>query len=83
MSSNSDIEVLKRNIREDILPYFSDEELESILSEKGNLKDASYYCLILKSEDTTLSVSGLDLKDTSSYFRRLASLYRGSNSKNL
>lgn len=72
--------LLKRNIREEAMPYFSDEELAAILDDNGgDVALASYRCLIIKSEDTTLSVSGLSLQDTSKYFLRLAARFRPSN----
>ena len=40
-----------------------------------DVEKASYECLILKSEQTGLTVSGLTTKDTSEYFKRLASNY--------
>jgi len=39
--------------------------------------------LLVKAEDTTLSISGISAADTSAYFRRLASKYRPSNSGTL
>lgn len=72
---------LKFNIRERQVPFFDDEELEVILSKHdGNVEDASYECLILKSEATGLNVTGLTTKDSSSYFRMLASQYVPNNS---
>ena len=38
---------------------------------------------LIKAEDTTLSVSGLNCADTSKYFRRLAQRYRQNNSGQL
>lgn len=75
------LETLKSNIRENDYPYFTDEELQEILdSNNGDIKKSSYYCLILKSESTGLQISGLTTKDTSNYFKRLASLYVTRNS---
>ena len=39
-----------------------------------------YELLILKSESSTISVSGLSTQDTSGYFKRLASKYKPFNS---
>lgn len=78
------IETLKRMkiiLREEACPFFSDEELIFYLNENDNdEKRALYQCLIVKSEDTTLSISGLQAADTSKYFRRLAQQYRTNNS---
>lgn len=72
---------LKLMIREKDCPFFTDEELGFYLEESsGDLNKAAYRCLILKSENTTLSVSGLQCADTSKYFRRLAQRYRTTNS---
>lgn len=78
----SEIERMKILLREKECPFFTDEELQFYLSEnKGKLNKALYQCFILKSEDTTLSVSGLSCADTSSYFRRLAQKYKPNNSR--
>lgn len=76
----SPVEELKIMIREKDCPFFSDEELEYYISKSSTLEDAAYKCLILKSEDTTLSVSGLNCADSSKYFLRLAQSYRKGNS---
>lgn len=75
---------MKIVLREESCPFFFDDELEFYYQEcGGNFNDAVYRCLILKSEDTTISVSGLSVPDTSKYFKRIASRYRRSNSGTL
>lgn len=77
----SNLDNLKLILREGDIPFFTDEQLEFYLSQnQGDVRDAAYQCLLIKAEDTTLSVSGLSTADTSKYFRRLASLYRPFNS---
>lgn len=72
---------LKTVLRERDIPFFSDEDLAFYLEKNGNDFDATAYeCLIVKSEDSTVQISGLTTADTSSYFRRLASRYRPYNS---
>lgn len=74
------IEELKIILREKDCPFFEDSELEYYLNTYKDFNTAAYYCFIIKSEDTTLSVSGLNCADTSKYFRRLAQRYRPNNS---
>lgn len=75
------LETLKLNIMEKQYPYFSDEELLQRLElNNGDVKQTSYECLIIKAESTGLSVSGLTTKDSSSYFKMLASKYVSTNS---
>ena len=75
------LEALKLNIMEKQYPYFSDEELLQRLElNNGDVKQTSYDCLIIKAESTGLSVSGLTTKDSSSYFKMLASKYVSTNS---
>lgn len=75
------LETLKLNIMEKQYPYFSDEELLQRLElNNGDVKQTSYDCLIIKAESTGLSVSGLTTKDSSSYFKMLASKYVTTNS---
>lgn len=72
---------LKIILREDDCPFFTDDELEFYFKKyNGDVNKTAYYCLVLKSEDTTLSVSGLNCADTSKYFRRIASNYKPNNS---
>lgn len=75
------LEALKLNIMEKQYPYFTDEELLQRLElNNGDVKQTSYDCLIIKAESTGLSVSGLTTKDSSSYFKMLASKYVSTNS---
>lgn len=75
------IEDLKVILREEDVPFFTDEELQMYLSENdGDYKSTAYQCLLIKAEDTTLTVSGMSAADSSKYFRRLASRYRPNNS---
>lgn len=77
----SDLDKLKLILREEDLPFFNDEQLNFHLSQNnGDLRATAYQCLLIKSEDTTLSISGLSTPDTGKYFRRLASYYRPSHS---
>lgn len=74
------LDELKMILREVDVPFFTDEELEYYYAKNGkSIEATAYQCLIIKSEDTTLSISGLSLSDSSNYFRRLAARYRPSN----
>ena len=78
------IQTLKIILREEDVPFFTDEELSFYLERNGGNVDATaYQCLCIKAEDTTLQVSGLSTADSSKYFRRLANMYRPSNSGTL
>ena len=75
------IERIKLEIRENQSPYFEDDEVKYYLEKNNNNIDATIYeMLIIKSEDSTISVSGLSTQDTSAYFKRLASRYKRFNS---
>lgn len=75
------IDKLKMVLRENDCPFFSDEELSFYYEENGhNFNNTVYQCLIIKSENTSLSISGMECADTSKYFRRLAQRYRTNNS---
>lgn len=72
---------IKTEIRESMSPYFDDGEIEYYFNRNGGDVDATIYeLLIVKSEDSTISISGLNTGDTSAYFKRLASRYRRYNS---
>uniref|UniRef100_A0AAU8AYC0 Uncharacterized protein n=1 Tax=Dulem virus 36 TaxID=3145754 RepID=A0AAU8AYC0_9CAUD len=76
----TDLQKLKFNVREHQVPYFTDEELEYLLELYGDVEKASYEALILKAENTGLDVSGITTKDSSSYFKMLASHFARTNS---
>lgn len=68
---------MRKILREDDVPFFTDNDLQFYINENGgDVNAAIYQCLIVKSEDTALSVSGMTTSDTSSYFKRLARRYR-------
>ena len=78
MNSLADLKIV---LREDAVPFFTDAELQFYLSENNSDYDATaYQCLLIKAENTTLTISGLTAADSSAYFRRLASRYRPRNS---
>lgn len=75
------VETMKKLLREDAAPYFSDEEIKFYLDKNnGDMNAALYECFCIKAEDTTLSISGLNLSDTSAYFKRLARMYKPRHS---
>lgn len=77
----TDIERIKKEIREEQSPYFEEDDFQYYLDKnKGDVNATIYEMLIIKSEDSTISVSGLNTQDTSGYFKRLASRYRPFNS---
>lgn len=77
----STLDKLKIVLREKDCPFFEDDELNYYLeTNNGDFDDTAYQCLILKSENTTLNLSGFETGDTSKYFRRLAQRYRKNNS---
>ena len=77
----TDIERIKREVRENQSPYFDEDDFRYYLDKNdGNVDATIYEMLIIKSEDSTISVSGLSTHDTSAYFKRLASRYKRYNS---
>ena len=77
----TDIERIKKEIREEQSPYFEENDFQYYLDKNnGDIQATIYEMLLIKSEDSTISVSGLNTQDTSSYFKRLASRYKKYNS---
>lgn len=77
----STLDFIMRELRENQSPYFEDGDIEHYYAKNnGDLKATIYEMLVIKSEDSTISVSGLSTADTSKYFLRLASKYRPHNS---
>lgn len=80
----TDIERIKKEIREEQAPFFEEDDFTYYLEKnKGDVNATIYEMLIIKSEDSTISVSGLTTQDTSAYFKRLASRYKQFNSGEL
>ena len=78
---NATLSTLKRILREDDIPFFSNEDLEAYYNENDqDLNKTIYCCCIVKAEDTQIQISGLSLADTSRYFLRIAQRYRPRNS---
>ncbi len=77
----TDINRIKKEIREEQAPFFEEDDFQYYLDKNnGNVNATIYEMLIIKSEDSTISVSGLSTQDTSGYFKRLASRYKQFNS---
>ena len=72
---------IRKEVRELQSPYFDEDDFPYYLNKNNGDVDATIYeMLIIKSEDSTISVSGLSTQDTSAYFKRLASRYKPFNS---
>lgn len=75
------LQAIKVEIRENMSPYFDDSDIEYYFNKnKGDVEATIYELLVVKSEDSTISVSGLSTGDTSKYFKMLASKHRKYNS---
>jgi len=75
------LQAIRIEIRENQSPYFEDEDIEYYFQKNdGDFEATVYELLIVKSEDSSLSVSGLSTGDTSRYFKMLASKHRKYNS---
>lgn len=73
---------IKKEVRELQAPYFDEDDFLFYLEKNnGDVNNTIYEMLIIKSEDSTISVSGLSTQDTSAYFKRLASRYKPFNSR--
>ena len=82
--SSETIGNLKRELREADCPFFDDGDFEYYYKKNnGDFEATVYEMLLVKSEDSTISVSGLSTQDTSAYFKRLASRHRSFNTGTL
>lgn len=81
MPDSKVIDTIKREVREEQFPYFNEDDFTYYLEKNnGDVNATIYEMLIIKSEVSTIAVSGLTTQDTSGYFKRLASKFRPSNS---
>jgi hypothetical protein len=79
----TDIQRMRKILRDEEagLSMFSDDDLQFYIDENdGDINKAIYQCLIIKSENGSISITGLSMAETSSYYKRLASTYRPNNS---
>lgn len=84
MTTEEKIAIIKREIREIQCPYFDEDDFLYYLEKNnGDVNKTIYEMLIIKSEDSSIAVSGLTTHDTSGYFKRLASKFRTYNTRNL
>lgn len=77
------LEKLKKELREDTSPFFSNDDLNYYLEKNNNdLNKTIYECLLLKSEDDSIALpGGLSLANNSNYWLRLARKYRPNGSR--
>lgn len=81
MTDVEKVTYIRKEIRESQSPYFEEDDfLHYLKKNNGDVNATIYEMLIIKSEDSTISVSGLTTQDTSTYFKRLASRYKPFNS---
>lgn len=76
----TELDKLKIILREKDIPYFEDDELNMYLEEYGTAEKAAYQCLIIKSQNLSMSVGGVSTPDNAKYFLRLAQKYRPNHS---
>lgn len=74
------IDELKLILREDDIPFFTDEQISKYIAVYNTLDLALYAMLMVKAENTQMQIAGMTTQDTSSYFRKLARQYRPNNS---
>lgn len=81
MTDIEKVQHIRKEVREIQSPYFDEDDFLYYLNKNnGDVNSTIYEMLIIKSEDSTISVSGLSTQDTSAYFKRLASRYKPFNS---
>ena len=68
--STDNMNKLKRALRENTMPLLTDEDLQDLLEDSDTMDEAIYKGAIIKSENTTMQVSGMSTADMSSYFLR-------------
>ena len=78
-----EIQELKLILREETSPFFTDEEIAYYLNKNnGNVNNTAYECLIIKSENDSISLpGGLNIADNQNYWLRLARKYKPNGSK--
>ncbi len=78
-----EINELKLRLREESSPFFSDDELGYYLEKNDyDLDNATYECLLLKSENDSIALpGGLNIADNQKYWLRLAKKYKPNGSR--
>ena len=57
--STDNMNKLKRALRENTMPLLTDEDLQDLLEDSDTMDEAIYKGAIIKSENTTMQVSGM------------------------
>ena len=78
-----EIQELKLILREDISPFFTDEELYYYLNNNDkDVNKTAYECLLVKAEDDSISLpGGLTLANNRNYWLSLAKRYKPNGSR--
>ena len=78
-----EIQELKLILREDISPFFTDEELCYYLNNNDkDVNKTAYECLLVKAEDDSISLpGGLTLANNRNYWLGLAKKYKPNGSR--
>ncbi|MGX8125690.1 hypothetical protein ACWTV9_05525 [Clostridioides difficile] len=74
-------EDLKIILKEDSSQFFSEKEIDFYLEQNNcNLRATAYTMLLLKAEDDSLALTGLNIPSNQNYWLRLAKKYKPNTS---
>lgn len=75
---------LRLNILEDQFPYFSDEQLQSILKQcKWEIRRASHVACMMKAQKDEVTLGSMSIEGNHEFWIRLANMYRPVRTKPL
>lgn len=76
MAELTKFEQLKFNLQETQFPYFSDDDLNTLLSMYPNLNQASYEGCLIKSSDDSVSLGPINTPSNEQYWIRRANHFK-------
>lgn len=77
MADYTPIQILSFNLQEKSSPFFDEEDLQLLLDKNGgDINKASYEGCLLKSQNDSISLSGIDIPDNENYWLRLAKKFQ-------
>ncbi|MDI6617894.1 MAG: hypothetical protein QME45_04340 [Clostridiales bacterium] len=79
----SDLENLKNNLLEDKFPYFTDIDLQNLLTQFNTVQEASYQGCLIKAQDDSVKLGPINTASNEKFWVRRAKLFRTNMTGNM
>lgn len=79
----TDLQKLKFYLLEDKFPYFSEEELQNLLAEYGDVKKAAYEGCLIKAQDDSVKLGPIATVSNEKFWLRRAKRFRTNHTSTI